>query len=183
MKNVMLDLETMGTRSTSAIIAIGAVKFDENGLGEGFYKVIDLQSCIDAGLTIDGGTVMWWMGQSDEARAQFDKKRVQQYALIRALGSFATELLEVTSNCQVSKSVKLWGNGADFDNPMLANAYRVCGLSVPWEFWNNRCYRTVKSMNRGVKMERVGTYHNALDDAKSQALHLIDIINQKGLQI
>jgi inhibitor of KinA sporulation pathway (predicted exonuclease) len=27
-----------------------------------------------------------------------------------------------------------------------------------------------------IKLERVGTHHNALDDAKSQALHLMKIL-------
>ena len=34
MKNVMLDLETMGNRPRSAIVAIGAVFFDANGLDD-----------------------------------------------------------------------------------------------------------------------------------------------------
>jgi exodeoxyribonuclease VIII len=43
-KNIMLDLETMGNNSNSAIVAIGAVEFDENGLGSDFYTVIDLNA-------------------------------------------------------------------------------------------------------------------------------------------
>ena len=33
----------------------------------------------------------------------------------------------------------LWGNGSDFDNAILANAYRAIGQQQPWKFWNNRC--------------------------------------------
>jgi exodeoxyribonuclease VIII len=46
----------------------------------------------------------------------------------------------------------------------------------PWRHWNDRCYRTVKSLYPDVKLERVGTHHNAVDDAESQARHLIAML-------
>ena len=163
--NVMLDLETMGTSSTSAIIAIGAVKFSmQDGIIDKFYRSVDLQSCIDLGLTIDGDTLMWWMQQSEEARSQF---RLKGNPLYNVLNEFSLWL--------GNSDYKIWGNGAAFDNAILANAYKACKLPQPWKFWNDRCYRTVKSINSHVPFKRVGTYHNALDDAESQALHLIDI--------
>lgn len=51
---------------------------------------------------------------------------------------------------------------------------RAAGLEQPWAFWNDRCYRTLKARSE-LKIARTGTHHNALDDAKSQALHLITI--------
>jgi exodeoxyribonuclease VIII len=47
-----------------------------------------------------------------------------------------------------------------------------------WEFWKDRCYRTIKNCYPDVPFDRRGTHHNALDDARSQALHLI-AINEK----
>lgn len=160
MKDVMLDLETLGNGPNSVIIAIGAVKFDATGLGSEFYQVVDPESCVKAGLQMDTSTVMWWMKQSDEARAAFDRPSAP---LIAALADFAH---------WCGDSV-VWGNGASFDNTILSNAYRKTGIEQPWKFWNDRCYRTVKNLYPDVKLERVGTYHNALDDAKSQAVHLI----------
>jgi hypothetical protein len=72
-------------------------------------------------------------------------------------------------------SLQIWGNGADFDNVILSSAYRNTGHVTPWGTYKNRCYRTIKSANRHVAMARTGTHHNALDDAKSQAQHLIRI--------
>ncbi len=50
-KHLMLDIETMGNESYSAITSIGAVEFDiETGeTGDEFYVVVGLQSCLDAG--------------------------------------------------------------------------------------------------------------------------------------
>ena len=163
---VMLDLETLGTRPGSIITSIGATKFDENGpYGKPFYERIDMQSCVDAGLLIDVDTVKWWLKQSDEARAEFQKSSEE---LSYALQAF-------TNWCGYPDNViELWGNGANFDNALLKAAYDLLGLEAPWKFWNDRCYRTLKAMYPHIKMPaRVGTHHNALDDAISQVNHLI----------
>ena len=162
--NIMLDLETMGNGSNSAIIAIGAVKFGNNIIDR-FYRVVNLQSSIEAGLEMDASTVLWWMQQSEEAREQFKKPGLP---LVSALEDFTKWLGE---------GAIVWGNGAAFDNTILANAYRKAGLERPWPFWGDMCYRTIKSMHPEIKMVRRGTHHNAVDDAESQALHLITILS------
>jgi inhibitor of KinA sporulation pathway (predicted exonuclease) len=37
----------------------------------------------------------------------------------------------------------------------------------------------VKNLHPEITMNRTGTHHNALDDARNQAQHLIDIFKQK----
>jgi len=74
----------------------------------------------------------------------------------------------------------VWGNGASFDNVILSEAYRRIGSEAPWPFWKDRCYRTVKSM-AVVPMSRTGTHHNAIDDARDQALHLMTINDEWGI--
>ena len=165
MKNVMVDLETLGNGSNAVIIALGAVEFGDGELGRTFYMNIDPQSCVDAGLKMDASTVVWWMHQSDEARAAFKKPGAP---LELVLGEFSS---------WYPPGAALWGNGATFDNVILANAYRAVGVKQPWDFWNDRCYRTLKSLYPHVKLERTGVAHNALDDAKSQAMHAARIIN------
>lgn len=160
--NVMVDLETLGNSSHSVIISLGACRFNENGILDTYYQRIDPQSCADAGLKMDVSTVMWWMQQSDEARGAFNEKG---YPLEYVLAEFA--LWMPPKSC-------LWGNGATFDNVILGNAFKAVGLTQPWEFWNDRCYRTVKAMYPGVKAPTfTGDKHNALDDAIHQAKHLI----------
>ncbi len=166
--NVMLDLETMGTGPNAAIIAIGAVQFDPiaRTLGDTFYRVINLESAVRAGGEIDAATVMWWLQQSDDAR-----KAICSGALPhnQVLIQFASWLVNFSDN------IKMWGNGAAFDNVILAQAYRRAGLPTPWKHWNDRCYRTLKSQYPAIKLARTGTHHNALDDAESQAIHALAI--------
>lgn len=166
MNNVMVDLETLGNGSNSAIIALGAVEFDPTTgeLGREFYENIDAQSCVDFGLQMDVSTVMWWMQQSDEARAAFKKGGV---SLPVVLAQFEGWL---------PHDAVVWGNGASFDNVILSNAYRKTHGEQPWKFWNDRCYRTLKTLRPDIPFIRGGTHHNALDDAKTQAVHAIAIL-------
>lgn len=176
MNNIMLDLETMGNNSNSPLIAIGAVYFDQNGLGGEFYTQVQLESHVKLGAEIDSSTVLWWLKQSDQARSAF-KGNESADPLWVALGKFSQF---VGTN---GSKVKVWGNGAAFDNVILGNAYRLSNLEQPWKFWNDMCYRTIKNIYSDVEMQRVGTHHNALDDAKSQAVHLIQIAEKHGVTL
>ena len=168
MNKVMLDLETMGTGPNSAIIAIGAVEFcpDTKTLGREFYSTVCLRSSVRRGGVIDADTVMWWLGQEDCARR----------ALVEDVKSIETALDCFSHWIYRGEDIEVWGNGAAFDNVILAQAYKRCDLEAPWPFWGDRCYRTLKALNPHIKMDRQGVHHNALDDAISQARHLIDIL-------
>ena len=164
--NIMLDLETMGNSSNSAITAIGAVRFNSTSgvLEDSFHEFVDLDSSVEAGLNLDTSTVLWWMKQSDAARKQFEEKGKSLHSVLDSFSKW------------IGGDAIVWGNGVGFDNVILANAYRTCKVKQPWQFYNDRCYRTIKNMHKDIKLERVGTHHDAVDDAKSQALHLIKIL-------
>ncbi|MGV0961828.1 MAG: 3'-5' exonuclease [Limnohabitans sp.] len=167
----MIDLETMDTSPQAAIIAIGAVEFDflTQEIGEKFYSVVDLASSVAIGGVIDADTVLWWMRQNDEARAAFDRKGEHINVALQ-------QLTQWMGRCGDRQDVRVWGNGADFDNVILASAYRRSCLETPWEWRYNRCYRTVKKLHPHIVMQRSGAHHNALDDAVSQAVHLMEIL-------
>lgn len=172
MCEVMLDLETMGNGPNAAIVAIGAVAFDpsKNKIGDTFYTPVDLASSVKSGGVMDPSTVQWWMKQSDEARDLFNQRMV---TIETALAQFSDWLKELAPRDEIH----VWGNGSDFDNVILTSAYRATEIPLPWNFWNNRCYRSIKSLHPEIQMSRQGTHHNALYDAESQARHLMAILN------
>ena len=164
MQHIMLDIETLDTAPSAVILSIGAVKFDpttNSPLGDKFYKAITVQSNLDAGRTISGNTLSWWMKQDDQARAVFNEPRVSLDVALHALHEFFDH-----------GDYKVWGNGADFDNVIVKHAFEMMGWKTPWEFWNNRCYRTLKATLKASKMPTFEGKHNALVDACAQALHL-----------
>jgi hypothetical protein len=169
---IMLDLETLGTAPGSAILAIGAVKFTAGQILSEFYRRVDLKSCILYDLNMDPETVLWWLQQPDQARLEITKEGKD---LADVLHMFY-EWVQVAQHSEMTGDPEVWGNGAAFDNALLAEAYRRLGLRLPWKYSNDRCYRTVKNLYPDVQMVRDGTHHNALDDARSQAMHLMAMI-------
>lgn len=165
MNDVMIDIETLDTKPSAVILSIGAVRFDIEEpykLGPTFYAHIDIDNSIYHGRTVSGSTLLWWLGQEEDARN-------------RITGSKTSSLPVVLD--QLSTFIKpkdrIWGNGAGFDNVILSDAYRSVGQDMPWRFWNDMCYRTLKNLYRDiVKPDFEGTKHDALDDARFQALHL-----------
>ena len=172
-KNVMIDIETLGTRPGDIILSIGAVKFDEKGLGEEFYLTINPESSKAIGLRAQKSTLEWWDKQAPEAKAAAFK------------GEFAIEvaLLKFAMWMPPKEVSRVWGNGANFDNALVAAAYRTNKMDLPWDYWNDRCYRTIAAIFMKTKIERVGTGHHALDDAKTQALRLLKMQEESGLKL
>lgn len=172
MPEVMVDLESMGTRPDAPILAIGAVTFNLQTLtlGEMFYINVDLASSVSLGSVIDPDTVMWWLKQSDEARSALTRVRGVNAPV--ALQNFSAWL---DRNTVEIKSRKVWGCGPDFDCVLLSEHYRKAMHEVPWMFWNQRDYRTVKNLYQNVEQDpRVG-HHKAVDDAVHQVNHLFKI--------
>lgn len=166
---VMLDLETLGQKPGSVIVAIGAAKFGDGKILDTFYARVDPESCVARGLRMDASTVMWWLQQDNAARLE-----------ITWPGLHVCEVLRQFAVWLGDQDAEIWGNGAGFDNVLLAEAYDRAQLPRPWKWANDRCYRTVKSLRPNVVMTRAGTHHNALDDAKSQALHLMALLAPKS---
>ena len=170
MRDVMIDIETMSNTPDAAIVSIGAVEFDfaSKRLGEEFYVNIDLASAVDSGGVMNASTVIWWMKQTEAARSLF-LEPAQHIA--DALNHFS----EWMQQRGEKNDIRVWGNGAAFDNVILVAAYTRLGLEPPWKFWNDRCYRTIKNLFPKNKAHRIGTHHHALDDARTQAMHLIEL--------
>ena len=169
--HIMIDLETMGNRPSAPIVTLGAVAFNGQGIAGEFYGDCALEDSVACGGVIDPDTVNWWLGQSERARMAMTSGHG---TLKNLLGEFRVwyaghEGLGVEG---------VWGNGAAFDNVILAETYKRVGQRPPWPFWLDRCYRTLKA-GSPIEFVREGTHHNALDDARSQAAHLIAIWNSQ----
>lgn len=163
--DVMLDLETLGNKSNSALLSIGAVEFNiETGeTGREFYKVIDLQTCLDVGLIINASTFYWWMQQNQTARDAIcnDKK----FALGTVLHMFSAWMKDCI------QGIEIWGNGARFDIGIMEDAYVACGYQkMPWDFRSERDVRTLVSFAPDIKANHpfTGTVHHPIDDCKHQ---------------
>lgn len=178
MTHIMLDLETMGTAPNAAIVAIGAVCMTNTGkvCSEPFYRPVDLQTSLDAGLRADGDTVLWWMQQGAAARAAICAE--DRATLTAALCMFRDWL-------PTSSAISgVWGNGAASDNVWIDSAFRAVRLHKPWSYRQDRCYRTFCRMHRDVpEPPENRDAHNALSDAIWQAAYLEAICAAKNVRL
>lgn len=175
-QHVMVDLETMGTGNEAAIVSIGAVKFDPmgGGIDDALYVGVSLASSVAFGLKIDPDTVLWWL----------DKERdTARKALLASDFVDLPTALEGLAMWIGDKSVPVWGNGATFDNVILRNAYQKVGLSCPWSYRDDRCYRTFKNLAPDIECPTFGLLHQALDDATAQAQHMQLIVKALGVKL
>lgn len=168
-ENIMIDLETLGTSPDSAILSIGAVTFDKDGIGDEFYVNVDLKSSIKVGASIDPETVYWWLSQSCEAGIILSKDRLNVTPALDRLSEFFR-------NC--SDNVKVWANSPSFDCVMLHNYFKRIGYSEsPWRFYNERDFRTFLALTNAERV-KPDVVHNALEDAKAQAQTIINYWNK-----
>lgn len=175
--HVMLDLETLATDVNAQIVSIGAVKFDKTGLGSTFYKTILLED--NSSFSVNAQTVGFWLKQTKESQEAlfFNPQKIQD--VLKDFrdwyeGPWTRDQQEYTI-CFKERGKKVWGNGVNFDNTILRNAFEKCSMTCPFTFKEDMCYRTVVALNkhRDIPFERMGEHHNSLDDAKSQAKYLI----------
>lgn len=164
MNNVMIDLETFDSGPRAVVTALGACRFDETGVSDKFYVVFnDLATQQSKGRTISAATVCWWMAQSDAARSAIITPASGDSATtVAGLSDFGRWLGD-TRPC-------IWGYGADFDCVVLGSLYEDFGITRPWSFRRNRCFRTLSDLFPTLDTpKRIGVHHNAYDDALTQA--------------
>ena len=164
--DLMIDTETAGMPPTGALMSIGAVFFDlhTQTVGPTFNRTIHLASSVKHGGTIDPSTVLWWLRQSDEARAEITRQDARS-PLKEALDNLSAWYLEIGAD----EHTQVWCNGASFDFPILEAAYRAVNAVSPWSYWQLRCARTARNLLPACETPRQGVAHNALADAIYQA--------------
>lgn len=168
MKDVMIDLETLGTRSTSAIVQIGACYFDRKTgeIGDTFtINVLHKYMGIDV-FTMDHETVNWWLVQSEEARKSISELGVDIKDAMTQLHHF------------LKGADFLWSH-ATFDIPIIQNSFEKCGLKNPIPYRGMRDIRTLMDLaDHRSTIEREGTHHDALDDCKFQVAYCVEALNK-----
>ena len=168
----MIDIETIGVRSTSMLLQIGACYFDRNTgeIGKTFLVNIDPSMFKDQ-FTFDYGTVKWWFEQTEEAR-----KSVMENAV-----ELRVALMDLHDFCD-SDETNIWCH-ATFDMPIILNAFEVMGIKFPIHFRRMRDIRTLMDIaDHKTEKPRQGIHHNGLDDAKFQVVYVVEALNKlKGM--
>lgn len=177
--DIMIDLETLSTRPNAVILQIGAVAFDPSmygRVGPSFAVNVDIQSCLDMGLVISGDTLMWWMDE--------DRKRALQSIVAGYPPRHLAGALDLFNDWVRSLEFDaVWANGAAFDFPIIENAYRATGLAAPWTHRQVRDMRTLRALYPDIDRVEPTLPHNAVSDARAQALFVQSVLGVGGFDV
>lgn len=186
--DIIVDIETLGTRPGCPITEIGACAVDPftGKIVANFSRRICTGfSMADVETAAAGNTYFGWRIERDTARWWLaDAKRRE--TLRRTLAGFNAPLecvvLDVFSEWlarhmpENNETHRIWANGPSFDLAILEAAYVSNGMRRPWICWQERCVRTALELAEYVKgsvpWEERGPRHRALCDARHEARKL-----------
>jgi hypothetical protein len=182
-KDIMLDIETLGTGSNATIFQISAIAFDiETGHQYStFNSIADISK--NKTLKADGSTLKWWLNTNKELLTELLNKGEESSEDL--LTNFHKWL---KSQDKDNKNIYLWGNGILFDNKMIQEQFVEMGLDYPIFFRNDRDVRTIVDL-AGKKLgitekelkERFNdenlVKHDAFDDVKYQINLVVSCYN------
>lgn len=176
----VVDIETLAQGHNAVIGTIGVVIVDVTQLRtvDEFYCRVDLAQ----GRQRDDDTMAFWERQKIESPAAWEEMfgnagRLFLVDALKALSNFLGRHFDRVA------AVELMGNGSEFDNVLLADAYQQWGVDLPWWFRGNQSLRTVVWMGRQLlgidpkyQLPFEGSRHHALHDARHEAAYLIHIL-------
>ena len=169
-KHLMVDLETMAVTPRTVILTLGAVTFDpfSNEIFDELYFRINIDDQDVLQRDIDHNTLDWWATQDPAImeEAFSPDNRVPLADAIEQFHKFAW-------GCN-----KAWSHGSVFDLIILEDVYRQLGRTAPWQFWECRDTRTLFDL-ADPEMPK-GELHNALADAKRQAVGVQNVYRKLG---
>lgn len=195
--DLMIDIETLGTKPGSVILSIGAVPFNLESwevaeMQEGFHQKISIASSILSGFNIEQGTLDWWRQQDTNAtRESFDTlgyngKPDAISGVLRGFSWFVNSISEKFDDGKCK--IRVWGNGPTFDIAHLEKAYEMVEMKdlIPWSYNRIRDVRTILDLAQTIsgfdhkEEEFIGTKHIALDDAYNEALNVVKAFKHIG---
>lgn len=191
--NFMVDIETLGTQSTSIILSVGVVPFTHEVVlrDQATEFLLNIDEQFKRGRTLSASTLSWWMGQTDTVRMPIfnvprDRTIDETISDINYYFFHQCEKHYNDENFNDRSAIKVWSNGPTFDLKILENLYEQMGRNLPYHYRSPRCQRTIEALHGKdvIKAPADDTQlHNAKYDAIFQAERIVDICKAKGLVI
>ena len=171
-QHIVLDLETLGTEPGCPILSIGACAFDlEYDNIRVFY--LKLRMTYQPTDKISVAAFKWWMEQDRAAQAAAwneGEDAENYYAALQLFGIWVDSIKKIAGEAGIT----VWGNSSSFDNEILRALYKYWGIDTPWNFREDRDFRTLRELykEKVPEPEFIGIRHHARDDAVHEATWL-----------
>lgn len=154
-----LDIESLdlGTRPVITQIALLAYDLDEDEMIKTEYvEYLPIQPQLDMkpARTVSASTIVWWMSQSDEARARFSENLGDDSFDLQWLAkSFCDTFAKLTGNFTIP--YVLMAKGPQFDVCAVETLLLELDLAIPWNIVQSDYNRVVdlRSLLRHEKVD------------------------------
>ena len=173
---LMMDCETLGLKANAIVTQIALYAWDmeeEKLLPDSLHIHLPIQGQMDLvrPRTLDADTLAWWMKQSDDARAEFDRNVSDEFEeLPILLRQFTRRFDKLTNGGKYE--YELWANGPQADIVWVESLLNDCGMKAPWKYNRVRDLRTMLSLagmsSKDVEKPEGYVPHNAAWDCKFQ---------------
>lgn len=121
MKDLMVDIETLGTRLRAPILSMAFVKFDDKGNGGHLNRRLRWEEQMNRGRKVDPDTLKFWIGQPQDV----SKRWVESMPHLRD-----EDLLNMFWTF-VSQADRVWAFSPSFDLVMLTEYSHELNIPVP----------------------------------------------------
>lgn len=159
----MIDFETLHLSPQAVALSMGVAVFDQNRVLHKAAIHLDAEEQLSLGRNVSVGTFLWWLQQSDEARADVVAGQTGGNAI-----SIDNAVRWLDRTWLEFKCERVWGHGASFDIPLAEDLF----VNVPWGHRQIRDTRTLFDLAQVDRVEPEVS-HRAEDDAEAQALTVI----------
>ena len=169
-KHLMVDCETMAVSPRTVVLTLGAVQFNpySKEIYDEIYFKINLDDQDKLNREIDPSTLDWWAKQDAAVmeEAFSEDGRIPLDDAMQQFHKFAW-------GCD-----KFWSHGSMFDLVILEDVFKQLNRTSPWQFWDCRDTRTLFDL-ADPEMPK-DNKHNALEDAKRQAIGVQNVYRKLG---
>lgn len=180
-QGLMIDIETMGLEHDAFVLTVGLALFTPKEIMSSTQFAVDLEHQKSLGRKVDITTALWWM-DDDQAHA---RRRLLDPSRRVLTVSHLHAVLDEWCHRDLPDwhdQMPVWACGADFDFPILASLLRANHMELPWKFWQQHDFRTIKHTCPRLDFAKPAA-HDAEADARWQADYLIQLNQELGLVV
>lgn len=162
---LMIDIETTGQAPGCRVLSFAAFGFSKTGEQVQIYKKLFAAEQTSHGLTDEKETIEWWNNQDPAIRNEAFGGTENTAIAISEFKMFFYKHFST----EYGQNLQVWCCGADFDFTILKKLFNVYGFELPWKYYSQCDYRTLKTLYPEIKKaEKNSGAHSALEDAMAQ---------------
>lgn len=177
-KSLMIDIETLDTKSSAIVLSVGACFFDLDNPNttiqelyqNSIYLELNPKEQENKNRTISIDTLTWWLNNDLNLKAFFENISINTGRNLKLLSDFI-----------ISNQIKsVWSKSPSFDMNILDSLFSDFNMTFPIGFRDRFDVRTVLEIRKLTEISKIklqGNGHHALDDAINQTLMICNVLN------